>query len=162
MPSAVAPDSSQCAKTPQIEGGVVFKRIIGRTKDEKGQAAVDFAIILPVLLLLLCGIIDFGWIGYSKITLSYCSREGARYGAVHANAEGAQAHIANRVMAAAPEFLHDSLSVTVSFTHPSSPSEGDVSVRVEAVVRGLTPVAGSLFGADGGMLMVSTCVMKVE
>jgi uncharacterized protein (UPF0333 family) len=37
----------------------MLKRI---AKNEKGQAMVEFALIVPLLILLLCGIIDFGWI----------------------------------------------------------------------------------------------------
>jgi Flp pilus assembly protein TadG len=37
-------------------------------KSEKGQAAVEFALVLPILLLLILGIIDFGRILYSMNT----------------------------------------------------------------------------------------------
>jgi len=42
--------------------------------------AVEFAIILPILLLLVFGIIDFGHAWYMDHLLSNASREGARYG----------------------------------------------------------------------------------
>ena len=47
---------------------------------ERGAIAVEFAIILPVLLLLVFGIIDFGHAWYMKQIVSNASREGARYG----------------------------------------------------------------------------------
>ena len=47
---------------------------------EPGAVAVEFAIILPVLLLLVFGIIDFGHAWYMKQMVSNASREGARYG----------------------------------------------------------------------------------
>ena len=52
-------------------------------KNEKGQALVEFALVLPVLLMLLCGIIDFGWLYYNQITLNNAAREGARYAVIH-------------------------------------------------------------------------------
>jgi Flp pilus assembly protein TadG len=53
------------------------KRLICR---EHGNAALEFAIVLPILLLLVFGIIDFGHAWYMDHLLSNASREGARYG----------------------------------------------------------------------------------
>ena len=52
-------------------------------KKEEGQAMVEFALVLPLLLVLLFGIIDFGWLFYNKIDVNNASREGARYAAIH-------------------------------------------------------------------------------
>lgn len=48
---------------------------------EHGAVAVEFAILVPVFLLLVFGIIDFGHAFYMKQMVSNASREGARYGA---------------------------------------------------------------------------------
>ena len=48
-------------------------------RGEGGAIAVEFAIILPVLLLLVFGIIDFGHAWYMRHLMSDASREGARY-----------------------------------------------------------------------------------
>jgi Flp pilus assembly protein TadG len=53
------------------------KRVLGA---EHGGVAVEFAIILPVLVLLVFGIIDFGHAWYMKHMISDASREGVRYG----------------------------------------------------------------------------------
>ncbi len=50
--------------------------------DERGAAAVEFAILLPVLMLILFGIVDFGMIMYSREVITNASREGARAGIV--------------------------------------------------------------------------------
>lgn len=47
-------------------------------KGEKGQSLVEFALVLPVLMLILLGIIEFGWLLNAKITLTSAAREGAR------------------------------------------------------------------------------------
>jgi Flp pilus assembly protein TadG len=49
---------------------------------EKGVAAVEFALILPMLLLVLFMIIEFSIILYDKAVITNASREGARYGIV--------------------------------------------------------------------------------
>lgn len=128
---------------------------------EKGQAMVEMALILPILILILCGIIDFGWVFYNKLSVSYCSREGARYGIVHATDANAAELIESRVLEAAPVNLQDHITVSVTLTNASSPRLGDVSVEVTAQIDGLTPVAGTIFGS-GGITLVSECVMKVE
>ena len=46
-----------------------------------GQALVEFAFILPILLLLMVAIIDFGIIFYSQMAVSNAAWEGARAGA---------------------------------------------------------------------------------
>jgi Flp pilus assembly protein TadG len=51
------------------------KRII---KDQKGGALVEFAIVLPLLVILVIGIIEFGLLCYNKHIIANASREGAR------------------------------------------------------------------------------------
>jgi len=51
-------------------------------KNEKGQSLVEFAILLPVLLLLLMGILEFGLMLNSYLTINNSAREGARLGIV--------------------------------------------------------------------------------
>lgn len=51
-------------------------------KDENGQSLVEFALVVPVLLLFLLGIVEFGWLFNAKISLTSAAREGARVAAV--------------------------------------------------------------------------------
>lgn len=53
---------------------------------EDGQAIVEFALVLPVLLLLIFGIIDLGRAVWQENTLAYAAREGTRYAIVHGSA----------------------------------------------------------------------------
>lgn len=55
-----------------------------KRKKEKGQSIVEFALILPFLLLVLCGIIDFGWILSCQNELTNAAGETARYAAIYA------------------------------------------------------------------------------
>lgn len=45
---------------------------------ESGAAAVEFALVLPLLLILLAGIVDFGRAFYTQVVLTNAAREGAR------------------------------------------------------------------------------------
>ena len=50
-------------------------------KNTRGAAAVEFAIVAPLLFVLIFGIIEFGAILYNKSVITNASREGARYAA---------------------------------------------------------------------------------
>lgn len=47
-------------------------------KNQRGAAAVEFAIVVPLLALILFGTIDFALLFYNKQVLTNASREGAR------------------------------------------------------------------------------------
>ena len=49
---------------------------------ERGVAAVEFAIVFPLMLLLMFGIIEFGTMMYDQIMVTNAAREGARWGSV--------------------------------------------------------------------------------
>jgi Flp pilus assembly protein TadG len=51
-------------------------------KGEKSQSLVEFSLLIPIFLILVFGIIDFGMGLRSYITVTQATREGARYGAV--------------------------------------------------------------------------------
>ena len=55
-----------------------MSRLLKLGKSEKGQALVEFALVLPILLALILGMIEFGWILNGKLTLTNAAREGAR------------------------------------------------------------------------------------
>jgi Flp pilus assembly protein TadG len=56
-----------------------------KLRKERGGALIEFAVITPLLLILLFGIIEFGLILYNQAVLTNASREGARYGIVAGN-----------------------------------------------------------------------------
>ena len=49
---------------------------------EQGASAVEFALVLPMLMLLTFGIIEFGVLLFDKAVITNASREGARFGIV--------------------------------------------------------------------------------
>ena len=63
--------------------------------DERGQAAVEFALILPILMALLLGIIQFGIVFNNYVTITDAARAGARKAAVsrYAGDQGAAAKV---------------------------------------------------------------------
>jgi Flp pilus assembly protein TadG len=51
-------------------------------RSESGASAVEFALLLPLLMMVLFGIIEFGFALYRQAILTNASREGARLGIV--------------------------------------------------------------------------------
>lgn len=59
-------------------------RWLARTngRNERGAAAVEFALVVPILLLLLIGIMNFGFVFAQQISLNNAARQAARYAVV--------------------------------------------------------------------------------
>jgi hypothetical protein len=47
---------------------------------ERGQAVVEFAMVIPIMLVILAGVLEFGLVANDSLTIGYGSREGARAG----------------------------------------------------------------------------------
>jgi len=56
---------------------------MSRSVRDHGQAIVETALVLPILVLLLIGIFDLGRAVWLSNTLATAVREGSRYGVVH-------------------------------------------------------------------------------
>jgi Flp pilus assembly protein TadG len=54
----------------------------------RGQALPEFALILPLMLLMAIGVVDFGRVLWALDSVSNAAREGARYAIVHGNSPG--------------------------------------------------------------------------
>ena len=53
-----------------------------RVTGDDGASAVEFALVVPILLILVFGIINFGFLFTSQITLNTSARDAARLGVV--------------------------------------------------------------------------------
>ena len=129
-------------------------------KSERGQALVEFALVLPILLILLLGIIDFAraWNVYQVLTDA--GREGAR-GAVVDNGLD-EAGIQNVVIAAAGRagIGLDASDITITLgTNRGDPTT--VSISYSHPLRYVGWALG-LFGSDGNIPMTVTSTMRTE
>lgn len=68
---------------PRAAGRHRSRSVIGR-----GQSLVEFALVIPIFLFLLFGLIDVARLVYLNSTLSQAAREGARVGSVEAGYRG--------------------------------------------------------------------------
>ncbi|MCH8921013.1 MAG: pilus assembly protein, partial [Chloroflexi bacterium] len=61
----------------QVTGKLTGKN---RRNGEKGQSLVEFAMVIPIFLILVFAIVDFGMGFHAWITVTNAAREGARIG----------------------------------------------------------------------------------
>jgi Flp pilus assembly protein TadG len=121
----------------------------------EGASAVESAIVLPVLLLLVCGIMDFGIIFFQMHNVNEAAREGARQTAVSQNLPTA----ASTTIAYIKSNYDNHYNVTVV---PSPPVSGsDVTVTVTNSVTIITPIVSVFFPSNPYMVTGRT-VMRVE
>jgi Flp pilus assembly protein TadG len=112
----------------------------GRVADS-GAVAVEFALVLPILLLVVFGIIDFGRMLNAQISLTQAAREGARWAAL------GQSGVPARVTAAAPG-LTPGPTTTVLSSCPANAAIGAYAeVRASYTFSFVTP-----FGAISTLL----------
>lgn len=94
----------------------------GRTND-RGAAMVEFALILPILVVLLLGIMEFGRAYNAKISIQAAAREGARALALDEDPGAA-------VAAADDDVLGDSVTITSSTPCPGPYATVTVSAPI--------------------------------
>ena len=130
----------------------MFKRFC---RSEKGQAMVEFALVLPLLLALLCGIIDFGWLYYNQITLNNAAREGARYAVIHYDPTTDWKDAAESRMITGMSGVNSAVAIV------SDPVEQQITATVTATPRILTGFTSTILGRQTLELHAS-CTMRLE
>src|SRR3954466_2892448 len=111
-------------------------------RNERGAAAVEFALVVPMLVLLLFGVVEFGRAYFVQTTVSGAAREGVRVMALQNNATAARA----AAVSAASTLGVTSAQVTVSPASCVSTPDAAVSATV-TVTYPMTYVTG-LFGSS--------------
>lgn len=118
---------------------------------EQGAALVEFALVLPILLLLLLGIIDFGFYFYNDLQLTQVARDAIRYVSVGKVAE-ANATIAGATL----------ISTTINTQSIDAGSTGtEATVTLTATYSTITPLPG-LAGLDTEFPINATAKMRRE
>lgn len=123
---------------------------------EEGQAIVEAALVIPLFILILCGILDFGWIFYNQLNVNNYSREGARYAIVNSEKADLTSAVTNEVRLISGAADPETISVSVSIVNSE-----DVQVTVTKTVKVLTPIAG-IFVPDQVVKIKSTSVMRIS
>jgi Flp pilus assembly protein TadG len=116
----------------------------------RGQALVEFALVLPALLLLMLGIMEFGRAVYASNALANAAREGARYGIINpTDTSGIQAH----ALATAVGLSLSPDSVSVAFPDVQSTAGKRIRVIVSYHFQVDTPLLSPDFTLTGSSTM---------
>lgn len=129
-------------------------------KTERGQAMVEMALVLPILLIFIFGIIEFGRIINTYMIVTTISREGARTGAVG----GTDSDIVSTVQSRATDFGLQTTNLESPVITPTSISkrargtsvEVQVSYKVDIIDPFLSPIIGNPF------IVTAQTTMRVE
>lgn len=122
-----------------------MRKFLTRNK-EKGQSIVEIALLLPVLLLMLMGLLDFGRVYYVMVALNDAAQEGAAYAASRPNDTTG---IAERAAAASTGLITlstDDVSVTIAGGTPTAGAAVTVAVAYDFTFY--TPIAQTFFGSN--------------
>ena len=125
----------------------------------RGQTLVEFALAIPVIVLLLMGLFDFGRAIFAYNTVSNASRDGARVAIVD---QGSTSGISNAAQAAADQAVGlgldpaDVSDIRVQYLKPDLSADCDpawgewvgcvAEVRVQYLFRAATPIISNIIG----------------
>jgi Flp pilus assembly protein TadG len=124
--------------------------------NKKGQSLVETAITLPIIILLLAGIIDFGLIFNNYLVIANASREGARKAAVGMTDGDINLYIQDIVSS-----LNDAnVTVTITPSEISRVSGDDVTVIIGYDNYLITPVVTAVI--PNPVHIESKTIMRVE
>jgi Flp pilus assembly protein TadG len=127
-------------------------------QSRKGAALLEFAVILPVYLLFVFGIIEYGRMVMVQQIITGAAREGARVGVLDDSTSATVSTAANRILSAA-----GIASATISAT-PDPPSSATyasfVTVTVSVPFSSVSWLPSPMY--LGGKTLTSTSIMRRE
>lgn len=120
-----------------------------RGHSERGAVAVEFAIVLPVLLALILGIIEFGMAFNAQMSLTNAAREGVRVMAISNDPVAAKAAAKNAAVSLNPA-LTDS---NIAFSQPSCSPTQQMTVTITYTLSTITGFAGPFTLTGKGVML---------
>jgi len=120
---------------------------------DEGASALEFALIFPILIILIVGMIQFGIIFNQWLMIEHAAREGARWAGLRNEAD----FVRTRVIEAASAIGVEPGDITITPDDPvSAQPNTSITVRVEHDAPVITPMMEAIFGAHVGMTAQAT------
>ncbi len=131
-----------------------------RFRSERGANLVEFALVAPMLILLLVGVIEFSWTLASNLDVKQGAREAARLTAVN-NPDSGNTALAAEICSRMDLVGMDSQTFIIWVADDETPNVGEgVSVTVSAPHKTLTGLVDFLFA--GVTRLESTVETRIE
>jgi len=121
-------------------------------RTERGASAVEFALIVPLLVLLVLGIAEFGHAFQVQGTLSAAAREGVRTMALQNNPAAARTAVQNAATSLNPTITNAQIVITPA-TCPATGGSTNVRVTISYRMSYLTGFFGSGLNLSGTGVM---------
>ncbi|MCF8010968.1 MAG: pilus assembly protein [Clostridiales bacterium] len=133
----------------------MFQLINTLRKSRRGQALVELALVIPILILILFGIMEFGRVFHSYLVITHAAREGARNGVISKDIN----EIKQKAQNASPGLNLD-INNDIAI-NPSTPTTGDpLTVTINHEVELYTPVLENIL--TDPVPLSTSCTMRVE
>ena len=135
-----------------LQGGKVKQISKKIVKSQKGKAAVEFALVLPIFIILVFGIMEFSRLWETVSVLTSAAREGARVAAVTAPDGTAATNAAQNILTAG-----NITNATITVAGPNATDEVIVTVSIT-----YTPMTGNIIPGVGSMTLTRSTNMHWE
>ena len=135
------------------------------SRGRKGAELIEFALVLPLLLLIIAGIIDFGFLFQSYEAVTNAAREGARVGVLPGySGADVQARVSSYISASGLPNAATAAMTTRSVATGGGPPVDviDVTVTYPHAFLVLGPISGLFGGSFGTVTLTAVSSMRVE
>ena len=129
--------------------------MLQKLRGERGASAVEFGLIIPILLILVLGIVEFGHAFQVQGTLSAAAREGARAMALRNDQSQAKSAVRQAASALDPDITDAQISIS-----PAACPAGVSTTIVRLTIDYPMPFLTDFFGAS--IDMTGTGVMRCQ
>lgn len=131
---------------------------------EAGQDLVEYALVLPLFLLLTVSVFEFAILFFQYGTISNAAREAARVGTMASTATCNDACVTSKVQTAARRLIAglNESDFTVTVTYPTLGGRPMVNVDLQYRTGYLTRMLAEATGQSGGLVLHSTSTMARE
>ncbi|MBZ4645089.1 MAG: TadG [Clostridia bacterium] len=125
-------------------------------RNNRGQSIVETAMVLPLILLILFSVFEFGRIFSAYLVITNVSREGARCAVVG----GSDLDIVNVISTRTLSLDSTSMQITITPSHISRTRGVQAAVQIDYNVELITPLISNI--APNPFPLRAVTVMRVE
>ncbi|WP_164984910.1 TadE/TadG family type IV pilus assembly protein [Ammoniphilus sp. CFH 90114] len=125
-------------------------------RSNKGQSTVELALCLPILLILLIGILDFGLVLHTNLMLDHAGREAARAASVGKT----DAEVSQMILSGTPGLQSSKLSFSVTPAQANRTRGVYATVTISYPIDFISPITKTVFQSP--YTITTKTVMRVE
>jgi Flp pilus assembly protein TadG len=121
----------------------------------RGDSLIEFALLLPILMLMLMGIFDLSRAFYVHSVIANAAREGARYGVAHSDGSVQDVEDAAKALIVGLDPNEPTITVTC-------PTSETIHVDITYNFYVLTPLMAQFLSGQNYVILTSAATMYVE